>query len=67
MVIKAGSISQLSSMYFADKKNTDAITVKTIPCDKVQAIVLHAEGSRKYIDQFLQALDTRKLDSLILK
>ena len=54
-------------MYFADKKNTDAITVKTIPCDKVRTIVLHAEGSRKYIDQFLQALDTRKLDSLILK
>jgi hypothetical protein len=53
--------------YFADKKNMDAVTVKKIPCDKVQTIVLHIEGSQKYVNQFLQLLDMQKLNSLVVK
>ncbi|MDP4262174.1 MAG: hypothetical protein Q8941_06550 [Bacteroidota bacterium] len=55
------------SVYFTDKKNTDDVTVKKIPCDKVQTMVLHVEGSPKYITQFLQSLDMQKLNSLIVK
>ena len=53
--------------YFADKKNMDAVTVKKIPCDKVQTIVLHIEGSQKYFSQFLQLVDMEKLNSLVVK
>jgi len=55
------------SGYFADKKNMDAVTVKEIPCDRVQTIVLHIEGSQKYVNQFLQLLDMQKLNSLVVK
>ncbi|HEY2722277.1 MAG TPA: hypothetical protein VGI82_11160 [Chitinophagaceae bacterium] len=55
------------SVYSLDKKNTDAVTVKKIPCDKVQTIVLHVEGSQKYMNRFLQSFDAQKLDRLIVK
>jgi len=50
-----------------DKKNTDPVSVKEIPCDKVQTITISAEGSPKYINQFLQSLDSQKLNSIIFK
>ncbi|MFI5185568.1 MAG: hypothetical protein ACHQF0_02520 [Chitinophagales bacterium] len=66
-MLKPDQYHSYHSAYFADKKNTDALTVKKIPCDKVQTIVLHVEGSPKYMNQFLQAFDTEKLKNLIVK
>jgi hypothetical protein len=66
-ILKQDQYHSYHSAYFADKKNTDASTVKKIPCDKVQTMVLHVEGSPRYIGHFLQLLDTQKLTSIIVK
>jgi hypothetical protein len=66
-ILKQDQYHSYHSAYFADKKNTDAGTVKKIPCDKVQTIVLHVEGSPKYINEFIQSFDTEKLNRLVVK
>jgi hypothetical protein len=53
------------AMYTLDKKNTDGESVKKVPCDKVQTIVLHVEGSTNYTHQFLQTLDIHRLNILV--
>lgn len=50
-----------------DKKNTDAVSVKKITCDKVQTININVEGNTRYINQFLQVLDVQKLNDRIVK
>jgi hypothetical protein len=50
--------------YSADRKNTDLVTPKTIRSDRVRTIVIHVEGAPYYINQFLQSLDTEKLNRL---
>jgi hypothetical protein len=66
-ILKQDQYHSYHSAYFADKKNTDAATVKKIPCDKVQIIVLHVEGSPKYINEFVQSFDTEKFNHLVVK
>lgn len=66
-LLKLDQYHSYHSMYFADKKNTDAVTVKKIPCDKIQTIVLHVEGGIKYINQFLQSLNTQQISDLVVK
>ena len=64
---KPDSYNSYHAVYTLDKKNTDHETVKRIPCDKVQTIVLHVEGSTNYTSQFLQSLNIHKLNSLVEK
>jgi hypothetical protein len=53
--------------YRLDKTNTDLVTPKKIRSDKVRTIAMHVEGSPRYINQFLQLLDTEKLNRLIIQ
>jgi len=52
-------------IYKSDKKNIDLTTVKTIQSDVVRVIAMHVEGSPRYINSFLQSLDTDQLYRLI--
>ncbi|MGH2647756.1 MAG: hypothetical protein ACRDE8_09325, partial [Ginsengibacter sp.] len=54
------------SRFFDDKKNTDKVTLKKIPCDKVQTISIHIEGSTGSVNQFMKVFDTQKINSLIV-
>jgi hypothetical protein len=65
-ILKQDEYHAYHSVYYSDKKNTDMVTVKKILCDKVQTMVLHVEGGPKYINQFLQLLNTQKLNSWII-
>ncbi len=51
--------------YRADKKNIDLTNVKTIQSDVVRVIAMHVEGSPRYINLFLQSLDSDQLYRLI--
>ena len=64
-ILKQDEYHSYHSLYFADKKNTDAVTVKKIPCDKVQTIVMHIEGSTNYIKQFLTTADLQKINNMV--
>ncbi len=66
-VLKLNVYNSYDAVYRADKKSNDAVSVKKIPCDKVQTIIIHVEGGTNYIYQFLQSLDIKKLNSLIDK
>ncbi len=66
-VTKLNEYNSYNAVYRSDPKNTDAVTIKKIPCDKVQTVQVHVEGSPKYITQFLKLLDTQKINSLIVK
>ncbi len=52
--------------YRADKKNTDLVTPKNILSDKVRTIVVHVEGSPHFMNQFLESLDSGKLNGIIV-
>ena len=52
-------------VYKSDKKNIDLTTAKTIQSDVVRVIAMHVEGSPRYINSFLQSLDTDQLYRLI--
>ncbi|HEX3079819.1 MAG TPA: hypothetical protein VHQ04_05125, partial [Puia sp.] len=52
-------------IYKSDKNNIDLTTVKTIQSDVVRVIAMHVEGSPRYINSFLQSLDTDQLYRLI--
>jgi len=52
-------------LYHPGDKHMDVTTVKTVPCDQVRAIAMHVEGDPKYISQFIQSLDTDKIQKLI--
>jgi hypothetical protein len=64
---KPDSYKRYYPSYNADKKNIDLVTPKKIPSTTVRTIVIHVEGSPKYIDQFLHSLDIENLYSLIGK
>jgi len=66
-VLKKNQYNSYQSVYATDKKNTDVVAVKKTPCDKVQTMVLHVEGSVKYINQFLHSFDLQQLNELIVK
>jgi hypothetical protein len=63
--LKQDQYHSYHSVYFADKKNTDMVTVKKIACDKVQTMVVHVEGSRNHINQFLQISEMQKIARLV--
>ena len=65
--LKLDQYHSYHAAYFADRSNTDAATVKKIPCDKIQTMILHVEGSPKYINQFIQSLDVEKMNRLVVK
>jgi len=54
------------AMYSYNKNATDVTTVKKITSDKVQSISAGIEGTPSYINQFIQNLDTQKLNALIV-
>lgn len=58
---------QYHAQFMSDKKNTDKITVKSVPCDKIQTIAVHIEGRPDHIEAFLKQLNTEKLTELITK
>jgi hypothetical protein len=62
---KPNNYKRYYPLYNADKQNTDGITPKKITCDKIRTIVIHVEAAPKYINQFLNSLDTEKLTSMI--
>lgn len=64
-ILKQDQYHSYHSAYYADKKNTDAVSIKKIPCDKVQTLVLHVEGAPKYIEQFLRSFNIQKLIGLV--
>ncbi|HEY1871684.1 MAG TPA: hypothetical protein VGG71_11545, partial [Chitinophagaceae bacterium] len=66
-ILKQDEYHSYHAAYSFDKKNTDAITIKKIPCDKVQTLVLHIEGSTNYINQFFQVYDSQKMNALVIK
>lgn len=66
-ILKEDEYHSYHAVYTSDKKNMDHVTIKKIPCDKVQTIVMHVEGSTHYINQFLQSFDLQKLNSVIIK
>jgi hypothetical protein len=65
--MKPDSYQYYHPVYSNDKKNTDQITPKNIPSDKVRTIALHVEGSPRYINSFLQSLDTEKINNMIFQ
>jgi hypothetical protein len=64
---KMDEYKQFHAGFEADKKSVDVETVKRIPCDKIQNLSIHIEGSEKYINRFLLALDIGKLNSILTK
>ena len=64
---KPDSYNLYHAAYTLDKKNMDQESIKKIPCDRVQTIVLHVEGSINYTQQFLHSLDIHKLSNLVEK
>jgi hypothetical protein len=52
-------------LYATDKKNTDLISKKKIQSDVVRIITMHVEGLPRYINFFLQSLDTDQLYRII--
>jgi hypothetical protein len=66
-ITKPDRYNAYDAVYFSDPKNTDGVTVKKIPCDKVQTIEMHVEGSTMNISQFLKLSDTQKINSLVIK
>lgn len=63
--LKPDGYGYFHPIYRADKKNIDLATVKTVQSDLVRVIAMHVEGSPRYIDSFLQTLDTGQLYMLI--
>ncbi len=63
--LKPDGYAYYHPQYRADKKNIDLTTVKTIQSDAVRVIAIHVEGSPRYINSFLQSLDTDQLFRLI--
>lgn len=63
--LKPDGYGYFHPIYRADKKNIDLATVKTVQSDVVRVIAMHVEGSPRYIDSFLQTLDTGQLYMLI--
>ncbi|MEJ0081847.1 MAG: hypothetical protein WDM78_13065 [Puia sp.] len=63
--LKPDGYAYYHPLYRADKKNIDLTTVKTIQSDVVRVIDMHVEGSPRYINSFLQSLNTDQLYSLI--
>ena len=59
--LKPDGYAYYHPQYRADKKNIDLTTVKTIQSDVVRVIAMHVEGSPRYINLFLQSLDTDQL------
>ena len=53
--------------YTLDKKNTDKLTQKITPCDLIQTISVHVEGSPHYIGEFLEQMDPATLTSHMKK
>ena len=63
--LKPDGYAYYHPQYRSDKKNIDLTTVKTIQSDVVRVIAMHLEGSPRYINLFLQSLDTDQLSRLI--
>ena len=63
--LKPDGYAYYHPQYRADKKNIDLTTVKTIQSDMVRVIDMHVEGSPRYINLFLQSLDTDQIYRLI--
>lgn len=63
--LKEDQYHSYHSLFSLDKKNTDMVTLKKILCDQVQTMVIHLEGSKNYINRFLQSFDIQKLSNLV--
>jgi hypothetical protein len=63
--LKPNAYQYFYPAYKADKKNVDLVTPKNITSDKIRTIEMHVEGSPTYINQFLQSLETEKLNQVI--
>lgn len=64
---KMDEYNQFHAGFEADKKSMDVEIVKRIPCDKIQNIGIHVEGSEKFIGKFLSNLEINKLNSILTK
>lgn len=64
-LLKQDEYHSYHSLYYGDKKNTDAVTIKKIPCDKVQTVIMHVEGSTNYINRFLKTADLQTISRLV--
>jgi hypothetical protein len=51
--------------YCSDPKNTDKTSIKAVPCDQVQNMVMHVEGSPSSVRLFLSLFDSQKLANQI--
>ncbi|HEV7423671.1 MAG TPA: hypothetical protein VGO21_00615 [Candidatus Paceibacterota bacterium] len=63
--LKPDGYAYYHPLYRADKKNIDLTTEKTIQSDVARVIEMHVEGSPRYINSFLQSMDTDQLYRLI--
>jgi hypothetical protein len=63
--LKPNAYQYYYPVYKADRKNMDLVTPKNITSDKIRTIVMHVEGAPAYLHQFLQTLDTDKLNQII--
>ncbi|PWT98053.1 MAG: hypothetical protein C5B52_12830 [Bacteroidetes bacterium] len=72
LILFGGWQSQFSEGYthhanfMMNRENTDVVSVKKIPCDKIQTISLRLEGSNIHMNEFLHFLDTGKIYGMIV-
>ncbi|MEO6916272.1 MAG: hypothetical protein ABI151_12010 [Chitinophagaceae bacterium] len=55
--LKADESHYFHARFSLDKMNTDLVTVKKIPCDRLRTMAVHIEGSILSICEFIQSLD----------